>query len=827
MKWFLYFSIIIALGLTACGSPKASEVYINEVMASNGSTIADEDGDFSDWIELYNSGPEAVSLTDWYLTDSRGDPHKWQFPQVSLEPGGYLLVWASGKNRIQGELHTNFRIDTEGEELLLIRPDGTISDQVEPIHIPRDLSFGRIIDGGGEWSYFFDPTPGSNNGAAEKLSASYDLVAFSEPGGFYSSPLTLTLSTFMEHAKIYYTLDGSEPTLESNLYTEPIYLEQRELSSGRIADIPSSLDWVAPEEFFMGNVVRAVALVDGELASPVYTHTYLIERNISRKYSLPVISLALNPEYLFDHEQGIYVPGLAYEEGRDDDLLWWQQPGNFRNRGEDWEYPLHMEFFEVGGSLGFSLNAGVRIHGGATRTYRNKSLRIYARSSYDPSSIIDYEIFPGAARSADGEPLDQYKRLLLRNSGNDWPWTMYRDGMMQSLVGHLSFDTQEYQPAVVFINGEYWGIHNIRERYDSWYLLHNYDVPREDAVILVGANASVNTGLPGDDEHFLDMRDMIAQAALDGSINNDEVYQEIQTLMDIDNFLEYYASQIYFRNTDWPGGNEKYWRIRTDEYDPDAPYGQDGRWRWLMYDTDFGFGTRNHTPDHDTLAHVFDRQPAGLLFMSLLENEKFANQFINTMADLMNTVFLPNYSISLINDMQSVIAPEMKEHIDRWGTMDGSLAVWGDFVELMRDFARRRPDYQRQHILEHFGLNGTAKVTVRTESGGLVQVNSLLLDPSTPGISSSRYFQGDYFLGIPISITALPQPGYEFVGWRGLDREMADLPDIQLILAGNVELVAMFRRVDSADYSYAVAALVGALALIFLVLYKKVVRAGI
>src|SRR5699024_11065945 len=181
--------------------------------------------------------------------------------------------------------------------------------------------------------------------------------------------------------------------------------------------------------------------------------------------------------------------------------------------------------------------------------------------------------------------LTEFKRLLLRNSGNDWDQTMFNDAFIQSLVEPLgTVDTQAYRPAVVFLNGEYYGIQNIRERFDEYYFESHYDIAKEDLVILQN-NSNLYRGNNEDIYHYKNMVKFIEENGLEKNEN----YKYIQTLIDIKNFRDYFASEFYFSNYDWLHNNIKFWRKTTDSYEKNAPYGQDGRWRWILYDTDFGF----------------------------------------------------------------------------------------------------------------------------------------------------------------------------------------------------------------------------------------------
>lgn len=609
-------------------------------------------------------------------------------------------------------------------------------------------------------------------GNEERISST---IQFSHESGFYDENISLELSSTLENAEIYYTLDGSIPTIESERYEQPIEIASRLGHFNKIANIRTSYleSWQEPGEVRKGTVIRAAVFVDGERIDEVSTHSYFIGalRDI---YTLPVISLVVHPDYFFDDEIGIYVPGNLYQNSRPHEP--WFNPGNYSERGREWERPAHMEYFETDKSLAFAQQVGVRIHGGASRTTPQKSLRIYARNSYG-EKYIEHPIFPN-------QSLDQYKRLLLRQSGNDWPSTMFRDALMQGLIEHLDVDTQAYQPAILFINGEYWGIHNIRERHDKHYLATNYGVP-DDNIDLLKENRNVQEG---DSEQY----DHLISYVESNDMSEQHHYEYVQTLMDVDNYIHYQVAEIYFQNTDWPGNNIRYWRLRT-EYNPDAEIPEhDGRFRWMHYDTDFGFslyegseGYKHNTLQFATMANGPDwPNPdwSTLLLRTLLENQDFQHNFINTFADHLNMWFHPDRVLDMIDQFKERLEPEMAEHINRWGH-PYSINHWDENVEVLRIFARNRPDYVRNHIIEQFDLYGMYQLQLSPFSSeeGNVSLNTLSFD----GLSANWY--GTYFTNVPITLEAEAKPGYRFTGWGGDINETAERITINLLRDTRIE----------------------------------------
>ena len=528
-------------------------------------------------------------------------------------------------------------------------------------------------------------------------------------------------------------------------------------------------------------VVRARAHKPGYIPSEIVTRTYFLDTPPAQRHNLPVVSLAVEEPDFFGYDKGIYVAGANYNN-----------TGNYWMRGELWERPVHVTLFEPDGTVALAQNVGARIHGGWTRNLPQKTLRLYARSGYGDAEF-DYPVFPGLQT-------ETFKRLLLRNSGNDNGQTFFRDAMMQRLVEHLPIDTQAYRPAVLYINGEYWGINNLRERFDKYYLYYKYGVDPEQLDILDYQPNVSHSVKQGDAVHFDETLSYIQTHGLTDPTD----YAYIQTRIDTDNFIDNNVSQIYFNNTDWPGNNNDWWRSRTDSYEPGAPYGHDGRWRWMLYDTDFGFG---HSGGYtaNTLEFATDDSKSGwpnphwstYLLRKLLENETFRTDFVNRYADLMNTAFLPERVVGVIDEMQAAIAPEMPNHIARWGR-PGSIGGWNDQVNVTRNFANQRPAYARAHLRSKFDLGEDRQLMLNVSDAahGFVRVNRTDINADTPGVNAAVPYpwSGLYFDSLPVTVTAVARPGYRFTHWDGPAGIDPDAETLTLALTETVSLTANFEE---------------------------------
>ncbi len=334
-------------------------IVINEVMSSNVSICSDEDGNFEDWIEIYNSGTTQVDLGGWFLTDDPLTLSKWELPPVTLVPNSFLLVWASGKDRrnLGGNLHTNFKIKSEGENILLVSLDSvSIIDHFGPVQIATDKSHGRFPDGSEAYYKFWEPTPGTANIYITKTDT---LLAptFSHERGYYNSSFELILNSVDSGAEIYYTIDGSIPTENSRLYEGSISIRDRTEDSNvysmiRTNNVSAGLDiWYPPSgNIFKGTVVRARCYKEGAEPSIVITHSYFVSNDMFNRYQLPIISLSTDSLNFFDDSMGIYVPGVGYKENID-------ETGNYFMTGDLWERPVYFELFEKDGIAKIFQNA--------------------------------------------------------------------------------------------------------------------------------------------------------------------------------------------------------------------------------------------------------------------------------------------------------------------------------------------------------------------------------------------------------------------------------------------------------------------------------------
>lgn len=679
----LFSAILLLAHLVFTGQ----DVVINEFMSSNFNCIADEDGDYSDWIELYNGGSSTIDLAGYHISDNPANLYRWEFPPYQLEPGGFLIVFASGKDRAFGPyFHTNFSIDKQGEPLYLLRADNVIVDSWPATSLAGNQSYGRVSDGAFDRCLFTTPTPGSPNGAGIPFHNHSISLLFSHEQGFYISDFDLNITPSSHDVSIHYTRDGSDPTPQDPVINGSLRITSLENEPNSISMIPTNVDvtwhdrgWKVPEgQVRKAAVVKAQAWKNGVPASAVYTKTYFVDPEIQEKYNgFPIISIVTDSLNLFDYGRGIYVPGLEHDLRPD--IAPVEGHGNYNRRGREWERPAHLSVFESDGSLGLSQDIGIRTHGGVSRIWPIKSLRLYARDVYSKESM-DYQFFPD-------KDTESFNSVLLRNSGNDFLSTYFTDALSSVLIENMDVEKQNYRPSVVYINGEYWGIHNLRQHMDAQYL-ENVKGANPDSVDMVERWTYT---VKGSGHDFYELMDYVAS----NDLSIDTHYHHVAAQLDIQNLIDYFIAKQYIAVEDWPGNNIVAWRCADTN----------NKWRWLYYDNDGAFSDATFNAimhsmyTSDTYLH--HTEGSVRLFRKLFTNRIFRRLYLANFDHHLQHTFNPSRLLRHIDSLALRIEPLMEEHINRWGFPSSKLD-WQQHVEHMRTFAVERPCHMMEHLQQHF-----------------------------------------------------------------------------------------------------------------------------
>ena len=695
-------------------SPEPSSIQITEILASNIGTHWDEKGEDDDWIELFNSGKSTIDIGGMYLSDDPMNPLKFRIPQdapkkTSIPPESYLVLWFDGQPE-QGPLHTNLKLSSSGEHVILTASDGTtLVDSIEFGEQRGDVSYGRDPNASQNWHFFTSPTPGEPNVLDAPMQGITQFPEISHDEGFYSTPIEISLKA-EPNTTLYYTLNGADPDESNRLtYTSPLTISTN-------------------------TVLRTLAKAPGRLESKTLTHTYFI----GEQSTLSVVSLVIDPYWLYDEDDGIY-----------------------KNWEEEWEVPGHIAFFEKDEDRkpAFHSYLGVSISGNSTKAYPKKSFSLRFRKGWGKSPI-KYSLW-------DSKPhVKKFNGLTLRAdmagdriSKNPVSGERIKNELIYEFAHALksSTDVQAYRPVSLFLNGKYWGIYNLMERKGIDFVRENHGY---DDIDMLKENKALVAH--GDAKHFERLRSFITSR----DPNSDDYFNQVAQLMDISSFIDYWVFECYSGAHDHKV-NIRYWRPRTSE----------GKWRWISFDMDSW-----REWDHDIFEYYSDESKRPLFLLDLLKNETFTHLFANRMCDMLNTAMSPANTQTLIGKIVHAIEPETERERKRWEGEHQYVAK-GEEVKRFMKHAKKRPKHLRNSFLSHAGMNtGPIKITLKTKGDGTIRINTI-----QPEIFP---WKGTYLGNIPITLEAIPQEGSTFSGW--LPEEHGSNPVITVKSSEDLKMIARF-----------------------------------
>lgn len=748
-------------------------IVINEVCAHNMSLSLDDNGENSDYIELYNPSYTLVPLDGFCLTDQGEMEEAHCLSGVSIAPRSYLLLFADGEAKTtqaeEGEafVHLGFRIREKGEILTLFDRGGAAIDQVRVPELTADVTYARLQDGRDSWDIVKNGTPGESN---EKLVA-YVISTLAEPvfsaeSGFYEQPFALTLQAG-EGETIYYTLDGSTPTADSKCYTAPILIEDasgKENYYANIENIARDGDYQPEHRIDKGTVVKAVCVNEKGETSDIVSGTYFVDFAPKSGYDrIRVMSVVVEEDDFFSSDRGIYVLGDAYQEWLENyrayrqygNVSWRSFTANYTHPDKTKERPVTVTLFDTDGALLAEERIGVRVRGGSSRDLRQKGFNFYARKEYGE------------------DPLGLAAKMLRTSGSIDTNVTMLRDVFNQSLMADRHLDIQLGEPCQVFLNGEYWGLYNLQTRYTKQYFEEQYGIDR-DRIVMVKQDNRVSIGTDDD----MSLYEELLNFAKNQDLSRPEAYEAIGRMMDIQSFIDHYCFEIYIANTDWPLNNVCCWRTRTESGNSEY---EDGRWRWGLYDTDEstgiyaeGMGTYSADPFLEE-SHWFGAPLTTPLMSNLIENEAFKKQFTLTFMDMVNKNFAYEQVHDKLYQMAEVYAESMVKSQCRFNGETYTQDTFWDNIAVIDEFYEKRGDYVVDYFARALALAGTeGTITLQTacripETGETElssECGSITLNTIVPELTQGEW-SGRYLTDYPVTVTAQPVEGYRFVGWEG------------------------------------------------------------
>ncbi len=678
----------------------SAQVVINEVSAANfaGGGTVDNFGDYEDWIELYNPGAAAANVGGFYLSDDEQEPMKWEIPAgTSIPSNAFLLVYASGRDELAGTLHTNFKISQGKQEAAVFaNAAGTIIDSyVLTIPNQRNHSRGRSSDGAANWSVFTTPTPGLPNVGALQEYATVDIPT---AAGYYTGTASVVMTSPNPGITIHYTTDGTEPTTASPVYAGAVALAQT-------------------------TVVRAKAFSSNPLvpASFTQTNTYFVNET----HTVPIVSVSGN------------------------DLL-------VLVNGSQIESVGHFEMFGPDGTLLAECGGDFNEHGNDSWAYPQRGIDYITQDEFGYGNEINYPVFPSKDRNG-------YQRLILKAAANDnYPFenggAHIRDAYVHSLsqMADLRMDERTYEPCVMYVNGQYWGVYEIREKVDDLdFTDHYYDQGAGDVDFLKTWGGTWEEYGSGDD--WDDLRDFI----LGNDMSDPANYDYVKGLYNTGSLIDYFTLNSYIVSSDWLNWNTGWWRGRN-------PDGDKKKWRYILWDMDATFDHYNNftgIPDQSANADICDPaqigDPGGQghvpIWNALLDNDEFFADYINRYSDLSGSFFTCDFMHQHLDSLVDRIAPEMPAHFARWG---GTMGEWEQNVQNIHDFIAIRCAVVNAGFIDCYPqLDGPYQITLMADppQGGRIDL---------PSMEISNYpFTASYFGGVTVNFDADENPGYIFSHW--------------------------------------------------------------
>jgi gliding motility-associated-like protein len=702
-KFDLKRALTLIVFITGFYSVLNAQVLINEYSCSNISGPTDAFGEREDWVELYNAGAAPVDLTGYYLSDKSSNLTKWQIPSGSIPANGYMLVFYSGRGVVNGtQLHPNFTLaQTTNEWIILTLPNGNVADSIKMVHMTKqNHSVGRQTNASGIWKLFSTPTPNAANIGASNFYT--PTPVFGVAPGFYSATQNVTITCSDPTATIRYTLDGSVPTTASTLYTGPVSITATK-------------------------VLRAVAF-STDLPSFTMSGTYFINVN----HTVPVVSIAGagsgSVATLLNGNSSLTPQGF---------FELWEADKSFADKGEG-------EFNK---------------HGNDSWAYDQRGFDFVMRDQFGYNHELEHKIFPEKSR-------DKFQRVILKPGASDnYPFenggAHIRDAFVQTLSqkADLKLDERTWRPCVVYLNGVYWGVYEIREKADDHDFTEYYS--QQDKYHLEYLKTWGGTweeyGAPNALNNWNNLKNFIATNNMGVAAN----FLNVDTLLNWESLVDYFVINSYIVNQDWLNWNTAWWR-GTD------PAGDKKKWRYTLWDMDACFGHYvNYTgiPDPSANADPCNVEnlpnPGGqghteVLEKLINENPIVEQYYITRYIDLVNTHFSCAYMNYLLDSCINQISPEMAAHCAKWG---GTFAGWQANVQTLRDFIDLRCTALNQGMVDCYQVTGPYQtiIDVSPVNAGEVKVNSVWA-PMYPWTTN-------YFGNIQTNLIAKANPGYVFSHW--------------------------------------------------------------
>ncbi len=641
-------------------------------------------------------------------------------------------------------------------------------------------------------------------------------VALSLDSGFYDGALSLEIASSNPEAVIHYTTDGSVPNTDSPVYSKAVNLVNKTTCENLLSaqrGTSAGGDYIPRKNVMKANVIRAAAFFPDGTQSEIVSGTYFVGIDRENNFGdLPVVSLFTDTANLFDKEKGIYVLGKTYEDWviaqGDRRYESWEAVGNYSNSGKEWERPVTVQWIEPDGT-GFTQDMGFRIMGAASRSATQKSFKFIAREEYGNKSV-KYELIPDNIRSDKTGEIEKYKSFALRNGGNDCDYSKLRDPLFQELVADRRFDTQQYAPCVVFLDGEYWGMYTLVEDYSDNYIENNYGIDNKNVVIV--KRGEVEDGEDTDIELWNEMFDYITQ----NDMTVPENYAKACEMLDMGGFIDMCALNLYINNEDsiFHDNNWRMWRVRSADNSSEVC---DGKWRMLIYDIDFSGGIYDggRSCKDDNISESFEpvdykeiekkleeedkdssviRHPRELV-LSLYKNTDFKNELVTALCDMRNYNFESSSSIGRLVELSEIYSKVVPATFDRFGpewlargnTADYYNQKINELAVFLDGRYEKMPEIMQSSM--ELGDICKGKISVSDKGKGNITVNLSELD-----YSDTTDHKAVYFSGMTVTLNAAPAEHSSFAGWeiKGCTTSEENGTAVTVVIDGDFSIKAIY-----------------------------------
>lgn len=686
----------------------------------------DETGADPGWVEIYNAGSEVANLNGYSLVEKLTAPRKWVFGNETIGPKQFRTVFCSKRDlptapegtdteNLHFRTHTNWKLEKSGGAVYLIDYNWGIRDSVRYPALESGVSWGRVD--GGDWKIFGNPTPEKKNTDSPAFSGVAQPVVFGQQqAGFYNEPISLSPPSSPDGGTVRCTFDGSVPTKDSPVFS-------------------------ASEFIAKNTIVRCGAYREGLLTKTIVTNTYFIGESVA----MPVVSIAVDPYDMFDPQKGYYSKGVSgcAEPCKEANYFW------------DIELPVHVEFFEspnVSAPRSWNIEAGISIMGQWSRWNEKKSVSISMREQYQDGRLT-YPLFKTRPEN------NKFKAFNLRNNGNRFHWDFIGDALGSALLEGSGVDYQRSRQVIVFYNGAYWGIHDLRERLNEHYVETNYGIAPStvESIKHIEKTVTANGGTP---DGYLSMLDFVDKT--DFSVAGSPVYEQMQALVNVGNLADYIAAEIFYRNGDWPNNNVRAWRAV-----PDHP------WKFEVYDLDHGFNFEWAVPGFGNSINMFSWIKQGgnsncngkgcfaQLYIKLIKNPDFKRLFINRSAVMLKKYLTSARTDSIASAMVATMpTAEMDRDVSKWSRQNPISYSGSSF----KSFALSRESSVWNDYRSEFDLSSDVSISIKSTGSGIVLMEGMTLPPTT---ASNTNYSGTFFGGVDMLLTAIPtQAGATFVKWE-------------------------------------------------------------